>query len=102
VQRRIEFDANSLLKLIVHYYQDHTDRVPLDAELETAGVSEMFNRWVILEVKSDKWDGIRFLPGSDKPYPLHVRYEGGKTLSWGNDGAAPTNAWRDSVESPNV
>lgn len=99
MQKRIEFSANSLLKLIVHYLQDHEDRVPLDAELVTAGVSPFLHRYVMLEVKSDKWEGIHVPVGWSEPYPLNVRYEGHKTLSWGNDQQAPT-LWQESVENP--
>jgi hypothetical protein len=101
MQKRIEFDANSLLKLLVHYYQDHEDQVPLDAELVHAGVSQFFPRWVMLEAKSDKWSGIHIAPGWTEPYPLHIRYEGGKTMSWGNDSLAPIR-WDDAVEAPKV
>jgi hypothetical protein len=101
MQKRIEFDANSLLKLIIHYLQDHEDRVPLDAELVQAGVSPYLQRYVMLEAKSDKWDGIHFPPGWTEPYPLNVRYEGKKTMSWGNDNLAPVK-WQEAVDAPDV
>lgn len=98
MQARVEITANSILKLLVHYYQDSIERVPLDAELTSAGVSPYMSRWIMLEATSDKWDNIRMLPGWNEPYPLHVRYEGGKTMSWGGEGE--TNTWRDAVEAP--
>ena len=36
-QRWIEFDSNSLLKLLTHYTMDSNDQIPLDAELRTSG-----------------------------------------------------------------
>jgi hypothetical protein len=55
----------------------------------------------MLEAKSDKWSGIHIAPGWTEPYPLHIRYEGGKTMSWGNDNLAPVK-WDDAVEGPKV
>lgn len=101
-QKRIEFDANSLLKLLVHYTQDHEDRVPLDAELVAAGVSQYLPRWVILVVKSEhEWKDVPISPKTHEPEFLHVRYEGRKVMSWGKDQDTHTgDTWRKSVESP--
>lgn len=102
-QRIIEFDAQSLLHLLIHYTQDHDCEIPLDGTLTGAGVSQFIPRWVMLEVASDKWDGIRFVPGADEPYPLHVRYEGKRVMSWGNDGEQHTkDTWKESVETPKI
>ena len=103
MQKRIEFDANSLLKLLVHYYQDHEDRVPLDAELVGAGVSVFFPRWVMLEATSDReWKDVPIDPQTQEPRPLHVRFEGHKTMSWGADQAKHTmDSWRQVIEAPN-
>ncbi len=101
--RRIEFNANSLLKLLVHYLQDHEDQIPLDAELVTAGVSPFLQRYVMLEAKSDKWGDVSINPETREPEYLHVRYEGRKTASWqqGNPDA-PVMQWQEAVESPDV
>lgn len=102
MQKRIEFDANSLLKLLVHYTMDHDDRVPLDAELVLAGVSPFLQRYVMLEAKSDhEWKDVPINIQTREPEILHVRYEGKKVMSWGKDQSQHTmETWKDSVESP--
>ena len=48
IQKRIEIDANSILKLITHYTQDLKYPMPLDAELVAAGISPVLHRWIML------------------------------------------------------
>lgn len=99
-ERYIEFDAESILQLLVHYTQDHEDRVPLDAQLLSAGVSAFIPRWVMLEAKSEnEWKDIPIDTTLKEPAPLHVRFEGRKTMSWGQDKTAPIT-WSDTIESP--
>lgn len=99
MQKRIEFDANSLLKLLVHYGQDLEDRVPLDATLLAAGVNPMLQRYVMLEVESEhEWRDVPVAPNGEL-MPLQFRYEGRKTASWGADPSSPM-VWQDSIESP--
>lgn len=102
MQKRIEFDANSLLKLLVHYTMDHEDRVPLDAELISAGVSPILQRYIMLEVRSEKeWKDVPINPTTREPEIMHIRYEGNKVMSWGSDPTTHTvDAWRNSVGSP--
>lgn len=103
MEKRIEFSANSLLKLLTHYYQDHDAGIPLDAELVSAGVSPYIQRWVMLEVKSEEWlrNGVPIDPRTGEPEFLHVRYEGGKTASWQQEkDGAPKMQWKESVEAP--
>lgn len=103
MQKRIEFDAKSLLNLMLHYTQDHSDNIPLDAELVSAGVNQFLQRYVILEVKSEKeWRDVPVNQASGELEPMHVRYEGHKVMSWGNDPKTHTvDAWRPSVDAPN-
>ena len=103
-QRRIEFDAQSLLRLLTHYFQDHELGMPVGAELVSAGVSPYINRWIMLEVKSDEWNegNVPVDPVTGQPEFLHLRYEGRKTASWqGGDPTKPVMMWDDAVEAPN-
>lgn len=100
--RRIEFDANSLLKLLTHYTMDSPNQIPLDAELKFAGVSAFMGRWVVLEAESHEWDSDQIDPATGQPPFIHVRYEGNKVLSWQNDNKQEIHqAWQDPVEAPN-
>ena len=93
--RTIYIDADSILKLLTHYSDGD---VPLDAELQGAGVSRWLGRWIGLVVKSDQWahdSGAIANDGGLKP--LHVRYEGKKVLSW-KGGDEPL--WVDAPEGP--
>jgi len=100
MQKRIEFDANSLLKLCVHYFQDNANRVPLDAELVAAGVSPYVTRWVMLEAVSEhEWRDVPVAPNGELE-PLHLRYEGRKTASWQQGAKDVPMDWRREVEAP--
>lgn len=99
-QRMIEFDAHSILQLLTHYTQDHDDRIPLDAELLNAGFSQFINRWIMLEAQSEhEWRDIPVDPRTGELKPLHFRYEGKHTLSWGGSGES-ADAWLPAVDSP--
>lgn len=89
-QRKIIFDANSLVKLLCHYTQDHDDQIPIDAELVHAAVSPILQRWIAFTLRSNEWKA---------PTPLHIRYEGQKTMSWGGGKESPI-VWKSSVDSP--
>lgn len=101
-QRWIEFDANSLLKLLTHYTMDSEDQVPLDAELRSAGVSRFVTRWIMLEVESKEWDGLAVDPATQEIPPLHIRFEGNKVMSWVQSPNSPhtKDSWKEEVESP--
>jgi hypothetical protein len=87
-QKRIEVSASSLVKLLTHY----TDgAVPIDSELRSFSVSKMIERWLCLGVASKEW------PQETLGQPLHVRYEGRKVMSWGNDKDAPMT-WNEAQE----
>lgn len=104
IQKRIEIDANSILKLITHYTQDLKYPMPLDAELIAAGVSPAISRWIMLEVSSEEWDraGIPINPTTQEPEFFHVRYEGCNVGSWMAQGGEDHGKmeWKESVEAP--
>lgn len=79
-QQQIVFDAEGLLKLLTHYTEE---AIPLDGILVSAGVSSMFSSWIGLEVESKEWDGVVLADGGINP--LHIRYDGKRICSWGND-----------------
>jgi hypothetical protein len=89
--RRIEFDPINLLGLLTHYTDGD---VPLDAELVNVSVGAVLSRHIGLEVKSDQWTGEPLPDGSGLFAPLHLRYEGRKTLSWGRKDQEV--AWSDA------
>lgn len=109
MQKRIEIDANSILKLLTHYTQDLADAVPLDAELQSAGVSPYVTRWIMLEVASEEW-GRANIPinlTTREPEFYHVRYEGRNVGSWTQHGLAGMDMdqqgkmeWKETVEAP--
>ena len=100
-QRYIIFDAYSLLKLITHYTLDHSEQIPLDAELLSAGVSTIIGRWIILEVEAKEWDAGEIDPVTKEPPFMHVRFEGDKVMSWKQGSQTHTkDSWKDAVESP--
>jgi hypothetical protein len=100
-QRWIQFDANSLLKLLTHYTMDHDDQIPLEAELKFAGVSNFVTRWIVLEVEAKEWDGMAPDPATQELPFLHVRFEGNKVMSWTQSPQSHTkDSWKTEVESP--
>lgn len=96
--RTIEFDIDSLLKLITHYSEG---AVPLDAEVRNVQLSSMLQRWVCLVVESPDWTGTPFEagPGYNGVQPLFFDYEGKRTqivshlkdpVYWNPEGAIET------------
>jgi hypothetical protein len=97
--RLISFDPRNLLHLLIHYTQDHENQIPLDGEVIGCGVSPVLSHWLCLTVRSSKWND----PGVDaagQPLPLHIRYEGKKTMAWGSKGETK-GEWKDGIEGPN-
>lgn len=101
-ERMIVFDANSLLKMLCHYTQDHEDQVPLDSELRFAGVSNIIGRWIVLEVEAKEYDTLPPDPVTHEAPFLHVRFEGNKVMSWTQSPTSPhtRDSWKDAVDSP--
>jgi hypothetical protein len=95
-QRIIAISAESLLGLIAHYDEG---KIPTDAEIVEAGVSETLQGWVGLKVRSKGWSGPLVESGEGMP-PLHFRYEGRKTMSWDNRKKEDAPIWSDAPEAP--
>ncbi len=82
----IVFDANSLLKLLVHYSDGKA--VPLDAELSAVKINPYLQRCIALE----------FTTGEEGPQVAQVRYEGKKVMTWSEPGTQPV--WQEGNERP--
>lgn len=86
-QQRIIFEGEPLLRLLTAYYDGE---VPLDAKLLQVGMSMFLARWVGLLVESEQWGAVAELPGGHGLYPLQLRYEGRRNMSWSKaDGDKP-------------
>lgn len=90
-QQRIEFDAESVLRLLTHYSDGE---LPLDATLRSAGVSQYIQHWLGLNVESESWIE------TDVSTPLHIRYEGNKVLVWGDKHTPTTWTAEGAIEAP--
>ena len=87
-QKMFVFDPQDLVRLLTHY----TDGlVPLEAEVGTVGFNPLLTRFVGIEVISDEWDT------SD---PLHLRYDGKKTMSWSKGDKVEHPLWEERNETP--
>lgn len=71
-------DGDSLVKLLTAYFDGD---VPLDAKLQSVGVSEYLQNYVGFNIASNQWPAEAAL-GSDGFHPLILRYEGKQNLSW--------------------
>lgn len=91
----IRIDAADLLKLFVHYSDG---QVPIDAELRSLGVGTRMKRQIGMLVRSAQWGPEA--PGKGYHQPLHIRYEGGKVMSWGKKGDEPF--WQDQNDTPKL
>ncbi len=98
-QRLIVFDGDSILRLLTHYTSTADDitpglgcRVPLDTELLGIGVNQFLNRWVQLRVRSAQWDEV-VDPITGLLNPLHIRYEAGRILRWGDKHVETKDGW---------
>jgi len=76
----IAIDAESLLKLWIHYSDG---KLPLDSELKAFAVDTILKRQLAFIVESSQWDDEP-LPGKSELAPLHLRYEGKMVMSWGD------------------
>lgn len=64
------FEPSNLYNLLVHY----TDgECPLNGEVRNVLVHPALERFVALSVRSDEWQ---------EETPLHLRYDGKRTMSW--------------------
>jgi hypothetical protein len=95
-QRLIVFEPEDLYQLLIHYVQG--ERLPMDGKVVNFGFSQFLSRWIGMEVESDSWPVEGYAPAPGAQPMIHVRYEGKKTLSWGDKGVDP--AWKEAVEAP--
>ena len=95
--RQVFFDANSLLKLLVHYTEtaETEVRVPLDAELKQVKASATLRNWLGLVVRSKEWEGRIGRDGVLEP--LHIRYEGNRIFTWHDRKQAYGNHWTEPL-----
>ena len=88
-QKMFVFDPRDLTQLLTHY----TDgMVPLDHEVGNVGFNPYLQRFVGIEVISDEWDTSE---------PLHLRYDGKRTMSWAKNQGMDTPVWEELNETPN-
>lgn len=80
-ERRVEFDSNSLLKLLTHYSEGVG--VPLDAQLVSISASEKLPRWIALVVEAKEWEDVPFETGDGYggQQPIMLRYEGKRVMT---------------------
>lgn len=83
----IAFDVETLLKLMTHYSDGATP--PLDAELESIGVSRYLQRCIALNYKTHEAG----------PEIEQFRYSGKKIMNW-TQGSEPE--WVDGNDTPKL
>jgi hypothetical protein len=84
--KQLVFEPSNLYQLLVHY----TDGgCPLAGEVKDILVHPMLARFVALRVVSDEWT---------QESPLHIRYEGQRTLSWVK--GQENQPWTQKNETP--
>jgi hypothetical protein len=84
--KQLLFDPANLYSLLVHY----TDgECPLAGEVQEILVHPALQRFVALKVRSDEWT---------REDPLHIRYEGQRTLSWVK--GQEHDPWKQKNETP--
>lgn len=94
-KRLLILDPQSLIRLLTHY----TDgEVPLDTEVRSIGQSPYLQRLFMFDCVAGDWPNAQLAPNNLGYYPLHFRYIGRKTLSWG--GPKDEYQWKQSLESP--
>lgn len=81
--RVVEFDLNSLVKLLVHYTEGE---IPLDSEAVQLLVSQKLPRWVALILRSKDWSGSSLATAAyGGTEPFHIRYECKRLMKWQGD-----------------
>lgn len=96
--RRVEFTADTILKLAIHYAQGE---LPLDSEVKEVQVSAILPRWVCFVVESKDWEGTPFNgDGYGGVQPFMFRYESKRVLNLSNTNEQA--AWGDeaAIEAP--
>lgn len=99
-ERRIEFDANSLLKLFTHYSEG--DACPLDAKLVNLSVSQRLPRWIALIIEANEFQELPFETGDGYggQQPIFLRYEGKRVLTLNHIKDQPEWGVEGAIEAP--
>lgn len=78
--RTIQFDLNSLVKLLTHFT---SGEIPLDAEPSAFLASPIMQRWITLVLRSNDWSGTPLATaGYGGTEPFFIRYENKQLLQW--------------------
>lgn len=86
-KQSIIISGESLLRLLTAYFDGD---VPLDAKLINVGTSQFLQRWVGLTVESAQWPTTNSVDNNvEGDYPLQLRYEGKRNLSWSKRDGEP-------------
>lgn len=93
--QRIIVDGESLLHLLTAYYDGE---VPMDAKLLQVGISKFLGRWIGLLVESGQWPSGNSVENGDGDYPLILRYEGRRTMSWTKRDEQPITWGREGTD----
>jgi len=77
--RIVQFDVDSVLKLLVHYSEGE---LPLNSEVKQVQISQYLPRWISLIVEADDWTGTPYEAGDGYGgiQPMMIRYEGKRTM----------------------
>ncbi len=94
-QRLIIIDANDLLELFKHYTAYADENIPIDGEVKNVGFHHGLPRYIKFLV-SGKWTAPERHAGGGMD-PLHIRYTGGRVMTWGEKGTDVS--WAESEET---
>ena len=77
--RLVQFDVDSVLKLLVHYSDGE---LPLDSEVKNVQISRFLPRWINLVVEAKDWTDTPYEAGDGYggQMPFMIRYEGKRTM----------------------
>ena len=98
MRRRVEFDGESLVNLMIHYADGD---LPLNSTLKNISVSARLPRWVCLIIEADEWKDTPFeKAGYGGQQPFMFRYEGKRIMTLQH--LQDPIAWSDenTIEAP--
>ena len=77
--RRVEFDNESLINLMIHYSEGE---LPLNSVLKSLSASQMIPRWICLIIEADEWKDTPYeKAGFGGQQPFLFRYEGKRVMT---------------------
>lgn len=97
--RLVQFDVDSLLKLLVHYSEGE---LPLTSKVVNIQISKFLPRWVSLIVEADDWANTPYEAGDGYggQMPMMIRYEGKRVMTLDHLQDAPTWSQPGEIQSP--